>query len=325
MSKHLFIKQAAIEAGFDACGIAKAESLDEDAAFMQHWLSEGKHGEMHYLARNFDKRTDPRVLVPGCRSVVVVLLNYFPEDLQPDTAPRIAKYAYPETDYHSVIKEKLASLEALITAAYGPESVASKHQHRFVDSAPILERRWAQRAGLGWIGKNTLLINPDFGSYCFIGILLLNIEVETYDKPIPDRCGTCTRCINACPTAALESYSMDARRCLSYLSIELKDEIPETFQHSVSGQILGCDICSDVCPWNRKKAHPHKHPELKAHTGILQWSQQDWMNMNETDFELHFPHSALRRAGFRKLQQNLRLGKKKQNPEDNANTENEQA
>jgi len=306
---HNFIKQAALSVGFDACGIAKAEALSEDAAFMKKWLEEGKHGEMHYLARNFEKRTDPRELVPNCQSVVVLLLNYFPHQQQPPEVPKVAKYAYSEIDYHTVIKTKLRRLEEIITTEYGADCVDNAYQHSFVDSAPVLERRWAQRAGLGWIGKNTQLINPDFGSYCFIGILMLNRVVEECDKPMPNRCGTCTRCIESCPTSALENGSMDARKCLSYLTIELKDEISDEFSAYRSGTILGCDVCADICPWNEKKARPHCHSELTPVPQILSWKKQDWEMLDEENFNTLFQHSAVKRAGFRKLKENMKKEK----------------
>jgi len=298
------IKETALSLGFDACGIAKADALTEDANFLQTWLSEGKQGDMHYLERNFEKRTDPRELVPGCQSIVVVLMNYFPTDLQNTAAPRIAKYAYPETDYHTIIKSKLKELEERICDVYGSHCVASDHQHSFVDSAPVLERRWAERAGLGWIGKHTQLINPDLGSYTYIGILMLNIELA-YDRPIRPRCGTCTQCIDACPTQALKNGSLDASRCISYLTIEDKKEIPVEFQTQLSGCALGCDICADVCPWNAKWAQPHHHTELRTFPGLLEWDYADWENLSEENFKLIFRHSAIKRAGFAKLKQNI--------------------
>ncbi|MDR1585116.1 MAG: tRNA epoxyqueuosine(34) reductase QueG [Prevotellaceae bacterium] len=302
-----FIKKAALSVGFDACGIARAEALDEDARFLRQWLSEGKHGDMHYLARNFEKRTDPRELVPGCKSLVVTLLNYFPARQQPESAPKLAKYAYPAVDYHTVIKTKLRELGQVIVDKYGQDCLSGEHQHSFVDSAPVLERRWAERAGLGWIGKNTQLINPGFGSYCFIGVLMLNAEMEKYDKPAPNRCGSCTRCIDACPTSALANASMDARRCLSYLTIESKNEIPGEFKTGFPNLFLGCDICSDDCPWNRKKAQAHSHSELRPVGQIFEWSEEDWLALEEEEFKTLFRHSAIKRAGFQKLKQNLKF------------------
>lgn len=297
---HNFIKQAALSVGFDACGIAKAEALESDAEFMKQWLDEGKHGDMHWLTRNFDKRTDPRVMVPGCKSVVVVLLNYFPEIIQQPDAPRIAKYAYSQVDYHTVIKTKLNELEKKICKVYGNEVAAAPYQHTFVDSAPVLERRWAERAGLGWIGKHTQLIHPGLGSYCFIGILMLNVELG-YDAPIRSRCGSCTRCMDACPTGAINNGTIDARRCISYLTIENKETIPEEFHSKLSGCALGCDICADVCPWNKKWATPTTHAELSPVAEMLQWDKETWKALSKDKFDTLFRKSAIKRAGFSKL------------------------
>jgi epoxyqueuosine reductase len=294
------IKQIALSLGFDACGIAKAEELTDDAKYMQSWLKNGWHGEMDYLARNFEKRIDPRKLVPGCKSVVVVLMNYFPAQKQVSLAPQIAKYAYSKTDYHTVMKVKLNELEKQICARYGSESVNANQQHIFVDSAPVLERRWAEQAGLGWIGKHTQLINPGLGSYTFIGVLMLNIETE-YDTPIRPRCGTCTRCIDACPTKALTNGSLDARRCISYLTIENKNEIPVEFQLQLSNCALGCDICADICPWNKKWAKSHTHTELEPIPQILNWQFADWEHLTESDFKHFFCHSSIKRAGYKKI------------------------
>ncbi|MDD4968427.1 MAG: tRNA epoxyqueuosine(34) reductase QueG [Paludibacter sp.] len=300
------IKQTALSLGFDACGIARAEALTEDALYLRQWLEEGKHGDMHYLERNFEKRTDPRILVPGCKSVVVVLMNYFPDQKQSPSAPQIAKYAYSATDYHVVLKNKLSELEQAICAAYGPESVNNQVQHSFVDSAPILERRWAERAGLGWIGKHTQLIHPGLGSYTFIGILLLNIETE-YDTPTTPHCGTCTQCIDACPTNALLDGSMDARRCISYMTIERKSDIPPEFQPCLSGNALGCDICADVCPWNAKWVIPHTHKELAPTESMLSWDKENWEQLTEKEFNQTFSKSAIKRAGFTKLKYNIQM------------------
>jgi epoxyqueuosine reductase len=318
------IKQIALSLGFDACGIAKADELKEDAIFMGSWLADGNHGEMSYLTRNFEKRTDPRKLVPGCKSIVVVLLNYFPNEKQIADAPQIAKYAYSEIDYHTVIKTKLNELENQICIAYGTESVCPDYQHLFVDSAPVLERRWAERAGLGWIGKHTQLIHPGLGSYCFIGVLMLNIEVE-YDFPLIARCGNCTRCMDACPTKALNNGSIDARRCISYLTIENKNETPEEFQPQLSNKALGCDICADVCPWNKKWAKSHCHSELlpkkeyielnsnsiEKTSTMLQWDSEMWQQLTKKKFKLIFGKSAIQRTGYSKLMKNIEVINKK--------------
>ena len=303
---HQFIKQTALSLGFDACGIAKADVLREDAAFLRSWLDEGMHGEMGYLNRNFEKRTDPRVLVPGCKSVVVVLLNYFPAQLQPPSAPKIGKYAYSEVDYHLVLKAKLNELEQLICAQYGADCIAPNDQHLFVDSAPVLERRWAERAGLGWIGKHKQLIHPGLGSYVFIGILMLNKEMA-YDSPMRPKCGGCTKCIDACPTKALNKGVLDARRCISYLTIENKNEIPAEFHNQLSNNALGCDICADVCPWNKKWARPNDHPELSASPFLLDWTVGEWQSLNKVTYNQLFKRSAVKRAGYDKLKENLHI------------------
>lgn len=298
------IKRLAFSAGFDACGITRADALTEDGAFLRQWLEEGKQGDMHYLERNLDKRIDPRILVPGCKSVVVVLMNYFPGQNQNPEAPQIAKYAYPVADYHLVLKNKLIELEQMVCESYGPESVNKNVQHLFVDSAPVLERRWAERAGLGWIGKHTQLIHPGLGSYTFIGILLLNIETE-YDTPVLPRCGTCTKCIDSCPTNALQTGSIDARRCISYLTIESKGGIPNEFQSRLSGNAIGCDICADVCPWNKKWAKPHTHNEFSTDENMLNWNNEIWQLLNKTEFNQTFSYSAIKRTGFKKLKQTI--------------------
>jgi epoxyqueuosine reductase len=299
-----FIKQKALEIGFDACGIAKAEALNDDAAFMKIWLVAGMHADMQYLERNFEKRINPAVLVPETKSVVVVLLNYYPEKNQTADVPRIARYAHSEIDYHTVIKSMLAKLETDIVEKYGADVVNSAFQHCFVDSAPILERRWAQRAGLGWIGKHTQLIAPNIGSYCFIGIMLLNKELA-YDNPLPDRCGTCTRCIVACPTNALNGRSLDARKCISYQTIENKNSVANEIKPKLSGCVLGCDICADVCPWNKKWAKPHRNKLLKPVDEIYTYQKVDWQTLTNEKFNLIFKKSAIKRAGYEKLKENI--------------------
>ena len=298
------IKQLARTIGFDACGIAQADELTEDGNFLKQWLNEGKQADMHYLERNFDKRIDPRILVPGCKSVVVVLMNYYPAEKQNQSVPHIAKYAYSGTDYHVVLKNKLSEFEQKITEVYGSECVNDQVQHSFVDSAPVLEKQWAERAGLGWIGKHTQLIQPSVGSYCFIGVLMLNIEVE-YDEPVRPRCGSCTRCMDACPTKAINNGTIDARRCISYLTIENKNEIPQEFHSQLSDCVLGCDICADVCPWNKKWAKPHGHVELSPVAGMLKWDRETWKQMLTLQFNTIFRKSAVKRAGFLKLKQNI--------------------
>ncbi|MDR0370325.1 MAG: tRNA epoxyqueuosine(34) reductase QueG [Prevotellaceae bacterium] len=300
-----FIKKTAAFVGFDACGIAKAERLDKDAVCVNEWLQNGCHGEMAYLSRNVEKRVDPVLLTPGCRSVVMAALNYYPRKHQNSSAPQIAKYAYSATDYHQVVKEKLSLLEKIIREKYGEHVVSKDFRHCFVDSAPVLERAWAERAGLGWIGKHTQLIVPQTGSYCFLGVLLLNAETH-YDKPVKNRCGTCTRCISACPTRALSERGMDARRCLAYLTIEKKGEIPVEFHPKMSNCLTGCDVCADVCPWNKKWATPNTHPEL-TEADFLEWDMDKWQSLSEEDFNRVFKKSAVKRAGYKKIGQNLQV------------------
>ena len=302
-----FIKNTALEIGFDACGIAKADFLEEDALFLKSWLSNEFNGEMSYLERNFENRTDPRIMVKGCKSVIVTLLNYYPAQFQNPNVPKVSKYAYSKIDYHTIIKEKLLQLENRIIEQFGENVFNKKQQHRFVDSAPVLERRWAQRAGLGWIGKNKMLINPTLGSFCFIGVLMINTELE-YDDPIRNRCGTCRKCLDSCPTKALTvDRGLDARKCISYQTIEKKGEISEEIKPILSGYIYGCDICNDVCPWNKSRAKATQTPEFEASEDIINWETEDWKNLNEKEFNWVFKHSAVQRAGFKKLRENIAI------------------
>ena len=296
------IKQAATEAGFDACGIARAEALPKDALYLKAYIDAGKHGDMEYLARNTEKRTDPRMLVPGCKSVVVVLLNYNPEKVQEAHLPQIGKYAYPAEDYHLVMKRKLNVLENKLTVLMGSDCVSSDHQHSFVDTAPILEKRWAERAGLGWIGRHSQLIFPRLGSYTFIGIILIQKELAEYDQPHPYRCGTCNKCIVACPTGALaHGETMDARKCIAYLTLETKADIPPEMLDEMSGYIAGCDICSRVCPWNKRFSVPNNHPELTPNPAIYKLDRNDWLHMNESEFTRIFAKSAVKRAKLNQI------------------------
>ena len=306
-----FIKKSAHEIGFDACGIAKAGFLEEDASFLTSWLQRGFQGEMSYLERNFEKRTDTTKIVTGCQSVIVTLMNYFPDSRQPENAPRIAKYTYSRVDYHTIIREKLLILENKIREEFGEDCFNAAQQHRFVDSAPVLERRWAEKAGLGWIGRNKMLIHPDLGSYFFIGILLINRELE-YDKPIRNRCGTCRKCLDECPTGALtETEGLDARKCISYQTIEKKDEIDEKIRPKLSGYAYGCDICNDVCPWNKSRAKATQHAEFAPSDEIIHWQKSNWEQMDASVFNRVFKNSAIQRAGFLKLKQNIEFLKLK--------------
>ncbi len=286
--------------GFIACGFAKARYLEEEAPRLEEWLSRNYHGKMAYLANNFDKRLDPRKLVPGAKSVISLLFNYYPEKNQSSAeAPKIAKYAYGE-DYHFVIKDKLKALLAFIR-----ENIGEVEGRVFVDSAPVMDRKWAQESGLGWIGKNTLLLNKNAGSFFFIAELILDLELES-DQPFKfDHCGTCTRCIDACPTDALvDANLLDASKCISYLTIELKDEIPTQFSGKMENWAFGCDICQDVCPWNRfSKAQDEAR--LKPHPELLDMELRDWYEMTEEVFRKLFKKSALKRTKYSGLKRNL--------------------
>ncbi|MBN1768487.1 MAG: tRNA epoxyqueuosine(34) reductase QueG [Prolixibacteraceae bacterium] len=299
-SKSTLIKTKALELGFSLCGIAPVRKLKAEEKALKAYLANCYHGEMKYMANHFDKRLDPSLLVPGAKSMVLVLLNYFPRNLQQGSnAPKIAKYAYG-TDYHYVIKDKLKALLRFIN-----EHIAPANGRVFTDSAPVLERAWAVQAGLGWIGKNGLLINRQMGSFFLIGELIIDLELE-YDEPYYDEhCGSCNQCLNACPTHALvEPYVLDARKCISYLTIELKAEIPETFRPMLSQRIFGCDICQDVCPWNRK-VHPTSEPAFSPHPEMLQLYREAWMNLSKNAFNELFRKSALKRAGYQKIMQNI--------------------
>jgi len=296
------IKAKALQLGFDACGISCVDFLKEDASRLDSWLRTGKHGEMAYMANHFEKRTNPKKLVKGAKSVISVILNYFPEKTQYDPeAPVISKYAFGE-DYHFVVKRRLKDLLKFIKTEIG------EVQGRiFVDSAPILERAWAARAGLGWIGKNSMLISKKHGSFIFLGELMVDLELE-YDEPSKkDYCGTCTECIDACPTGAIvQPCVVDGSKCISYLTIELKGEIPGQFKDQFQNRAFGCDICQDVCPWNRK-VKPHKTIEFKPEKKLLEMTRDDWYQLGEEDFRKLFKNSALKRSGYKGLMRNIRF------------------
>jgi epoxyqueuosine reductase len=295
----LMIKEKAAELGFAACGISKAGLLGDEAKRLEKWLRAGNHGTMRYMENNFDKRIDPRKLVTGAKTVVSVLLNYFPRAGQEDTeAPVISKYAYGK-DYHFIIKEKLKELHDYINLSVGQVSGRA-----FVDSAPVLDRAWAARSGLGWIGKNTCLLVRGGGSFYFIGELIVDIELPA-DNPIKDYCGSCRRCIDACPTGAIVApREIDARRCISYLTIEYRDELPEGMRDQMKNRVFGCDICQDVCPWN-KKAIPHNEPLLEPDPGLIAMTSAEWHEMERKTFNRFFKKSAVKRAGFKQLKRNL--------------------
>lgn len=297
-----FIKSEALKLGFSDCGIAKAEYLADDATYLQQWLSEGKHAGMSYLERNVDKRTDPRLLFENVQSVIVVLMSYYPEKLQHPALPQIAKYGYGK-DYHPIIKQKLNLLLSQINALPLEKPVTARS---FADSSAVLERRWAQRAGLGWLGKNCTLIHPDFGSFCFIGGLVVDVELE-YDTPMDEQCGKCTLCLEACPTKALEGpQHINASKCLSYHNLESKEDIPLAFHSLLSNRVYGCDSCQDACPWN-KKAQKTTIEEFKPNEKIINLSASDWLSMTEEEFAVIFAESAMKRTGLKKIQKTANI------------------
>ncbi|HPR31926.1 MAG TPA: tRNA epoxyqueuosine(34) reductase QueG [Prolixibacteraceae bacterium] len=302
------IKQKALLLGFSDCGIARAGKLQEEEQGLDNYLSNAYHADMAYMSRNKDLRLDPTLLVPGAKSIVVVLANYFPEKKQNAGVPIVAKYAYG-TDYHRVIKKKLRHLLEFIHTEIGPVSGRA-----FTDSAPVLERAWAVKAGLGWIGKNGMLINRKLGSFFFIGELVIDRELE-YDAPYPNEyCGTCTRCLETCPTGALlKPGVLDARRCISWLTIEKKDDTPEALKSLLNRRIFGCDICQDVCPWNRNAA-PTPIDEFRPDLRFLSMTTVDWMKLDENQFRERFRYTPLQRAGFEKLRMNINNCFPKPNP-----------
>ncbi len=293
------IKQKAIELGFMSAGISKADFLAEEAPRLEKWLKENRNGEMKYMENYFDKRLDPRVLFDGCKSVVSVLLNYYPEQTQNDPeAPKISKYAYGE-DYHFVIKRKLQELLNFIQ-----QEVGEVEGRIFVDSAPVMDKVWAKKSGLGWIGKNSNLISRGAGSFFFIGELLLDIALDA-DHEVADFCGTCTRCLSACPTGAIiQPYVVDGSKCISYFTIELKDAIPVAMKGQFDNNMFGCDICQDVCPWN-SFSKPHQESAFLPHPDLLSMTKQEWKNISKETFDKLFKNSAVKRTKYSGLKRNV--------------------
>jgi epoxyqueuosine reductase len=294
------IKQKALDLGFSFCGISIADFLNDEAKNLENWLANSYNGKMDYMNNHFDKRLDPRLLVDDAKSVVSLLLNYFPAEIQTiDSEVKISKYAYGE-DYHNVIKDKLKELFEFIQSEIG--EVGGRV---FVDSAPVMDKAWAKKSGLGWVGKNSNLIHPKHGSYFFIAELILDLEL-TPDGPIKDYCGTCTRCIDACPTDAIVSpYVVDGSKCISYLTIELKDAIlPNEFKGKMENWMFGCDICQDVCPWNRF-SKPTSVASFSPHENLLKMSKVDWMDLTEDVFRELFRNSAVKRTKFSGLKRNI--------------------
>jgi epoxyqueuosine reductase len=297
-----FIKRSAASLGFDYCGIAKAVRLDDDARRLEQWLNKGMQATMQYMENHFDLRIDPGKLVPGARSVITLLKNYYPSEQQQHGTPKISKYAFGK-DYHDVIRKNLNALIELIK-----KEVGEIHGRGFVDSAPVLERTWAQRSGLGWVGKNGNLINKQSGSFFFIATLITDLELEYDDAFVKDYCGTCTKCIDACPTdAILPDKVVDGSKCISYFTIELKEMmIPGEMKGKFDNWMFGCDVCQDVCPWNRF-SKPHHEDGFAPIPEILNLSSKEWEEMTEENFKKIFRDSSLSRAKFKGIQRNLKF------------------
>lgn len=292
------IKQKAMELGFLHCGISKAEFLEAEAPRLEKWLKQGFHGEMAYMENHFDKRLDPTLLVPGAKSVISLLYNYFPDQKQRPDSFNISKYAYGK-DYHFVVKEKLKELFQFIH-----EEIGEIDGRVFVDSAPVLERAWAAKSGLGWVGKNANLLTKQVGSFYFLSEIICDLELE-YDRPVTDHCGSCTACIDACPTQAIESPQIvNGSKCISYATIELKSEIPEFFRDKMEDWMFGCDICQDVCPWNRF-SKPHSEPEFQPNEAILNYSKKEWTELTKELFDEIFHKSPVKRTKFEGLKRNI--------------------
>lgn len=293
-----FIKAEAQRLGFLSCGISKAGFLEEEAPRLESWLNRNMHGEMAYMEDHFDKRLDPTILVPDSKSVISLLLNYYPGETQNEDSFKISKYAYG-TDYHYVIKDKLKALLYFIETEIG-----AVHGRAFVDSAPVLDKAWAAKSGLGWMGKHTNLLTKKVGSFYFIAELILDLDLE-YDTPATDHCGSCTACIDACPTQAIvEPYVVDGSKCISYFTIELKNEIPSALSGQFDDWMFGCDICQDVCPWN-KFSKPHQEPLFEPKPELLSMSKKEWVDISEEVFQQLFRKSAVKRAKFSGLKRNI--------------------
>ncbi|KGK31902.1 tRNA epoxyqueuosine(34) reductase QueG [Cellulophaga sp. E6(2014)] len=292
------IKAEALRLGFLSCGISKADFLAEEAPRLEKWLKNNGNGEMQYMENHFDKRLDPRLLVDDAKSVISLTLNYYPEEQQTSDTFKISKYAYGQ-DYHHVIKGKLKQLQEFIS-----EEIGEVGGRAFVDSAPVLDKAWAAKSGLGWIGKHSNLLTQKTGSFYFIAELIVDLDL-TYDPPVTDHCGTCTACIDACPTQAIvQPYVVDGSKCISYFTIELKNEIPQEFQGKFDDWAFGCDVCQDVCPWNRF-SKPHQEPLFNPHPDLLSLTKKDWEEITEDVFRKVFQKSAVKRTKFSGLKRNI--------------------
>lgn len=292
------IKAEAKRLGFLSCGISKADFLEVEAPRLEQWLKNGFQGEMNYMQNHFDKRLDPRLLVDDSKSVVSLLLNYYPNQFQNQDSYKISKYAYGQ-DYHFVIKEKLKELLHFVE-----ENIGEVSGRAFVDSAPVLDKAWAAKSGLGWVGKHSNLLTQKTGSFYFIAELILDLELE-YDAPTTDHCGTCTACIDACPTEAIVApYVVDGSKCISYFTIELKDNLPQEMKGKFDDWMFGCDVCQDVCPWNRF-SKPHNENSFNPNSEILNFSKKDWEEITEDTFRKVFQKSAVKRTKFEGLKRNI--------------------
>ena len=292
------IKTEAKRLGFLSCGISKAVFLEEEAPRLEQWLNKNMNGEMRYMENHFDKRLDPTKLVQDSKSVISLLLNYFPQEEQNQNSFKLSKYAYG-TDYHFVIKEKLKQLLNFIQ-----DKIGDVHGRAFVDSAPVLDKAWAAKSGLGWIGKHSNLLTQQVGSFYFIAELIIDLDLE-YDLPVTDHCGECTACIDACPTQAItEPYVVDGSKCISYFTIELRENIPTEFKGQMDDWIFGCDVCQDVCPWNRF-SKSHNEPLFNPHPELLSMTKKDWEEITEDVFKTVFKNSAVKRTKFSGLRRNI--------------------
>lgn len=293
-----FIKSEAKRLGFLSCGISKAGFLEEEAPRLENWLNNNMNGQMRYMENHFDKRLNPALLVDGAKSVISLLLNYYPSEFQNEESYKISKYAYGQ-DYHFVIKEKLKELLHFIQTEIGEVSGRA-----FVDSAPVLDKAWAAKSGLGWMGKNTNLITQKVGSFYFIAELIVDVELE-YDNPTTDHCGSCTACIDACPTEAIVApYVVDGSKCISYFTIELKENIPTEMKGKFDDWMFGCDVCQDVCPWNRF-SKPNNEPLLQANPELLSFTKKEWEEITEDVFKRVFKNSAVKRTKLEGLRRNV--------------------
>jgi epoxyqueuosine reductase len=296
------IKAESKRLGFLSCGISKAEFLEQEAPRLEKWLNQNMQGQMSYMENHFDKRLNPTLLVDGAKSVISLLLNYYPAELQNQESYKISKYAYGQ-DYHHVIKEKLNELLHFIQTEIGEVSGRA-----FVDSAPVLDKAWAAKSGLGWMGKNSNLITQKVGSFYFIAELIIDLELE-YDSPTTDHCGSCTACIDSCPTEAIVApYVVDGSKCISYFTIELKDNLPQDMKGKFNDWMFGCDVCQDVCPWNRF-SKPHNEPLFQTTPEILSYSKSDWEEITKDTFQKVFKNSALKRTKYEGLLRNINFSK----------------